>query len=71
MKLRMRKNILLLAVCMVMAIITTSCSSDLADDSGKESKEEMLTLTVTAGSEATRAVLKALGNGRVVTNCCS
>ena len=58
MKLRMKKNILLSAVCMVLAIITTSCSSDIADYSGKETKEEMLTLTVTAGSEATRAVLK-------------
>ena len=58
MKLRMKKNILLSAVCMAMAIITASCSSDISDYSGKETKEEMLTLTVTAGSEATRAVLK-------------
>ena len=58
MKLRMKKNILLSAVCMAMAIITASCSSDISDYSGKETKEEMLTLTVTAGSETTRAILK-------------
>lgn len=47
------------ALCMAISIFTTSCSSD--DIESPEAKEQMLTLTVSAGSEddtaATRAVL--------------
>ena len=55
----MKKRILLPALCMAISIFTTSCSSD--DIESPEAKEQMLTLTVSAGSEddtaATRAVL--------------
>ena len=55
----MKKRILLPALCMAISIFTTSCSSD--DMESPEAKEQMLTLTVSAGSEddaaATRAVL--------------
>ena len=55
----MKKRILLPALCMAISIFTASCSSD--DIESPEAKEQMLTLTVSAGSEddaaATRAVL--------------
>ena len=55
----MKKRILLPALCMAISIFTTSCSSD--DIESPEAKEQMLPLTVSAGSEddaaATRAVL--------------
>ena len=56
----MKKRILLPALlCMAISIFTTSCSSD--DIESPEAKEQMLTLTVSAGSEddaaTTRAVL--------------
>ena len=49
----MKKSILLSAVCMAMAIITTSCSSDPADYLEDDANEEKLTLTVAAESEFT------------------
>lgn len=49
----MKKSILLSAVCMAMAIITTSCSSDPTDYLEDDANEEKLTLTVTAESEFT------------------
>ena len=49
----MKKSILLSAVCMAMAIIITSCSSDPADYLEDDANEEKLTLTVTAESEFT------------------
>ena len=55
----MKKRILLPVLCMAISIFTASCSSD--DIESSETKEQMLTLTVSAGSEddaaATRAVL--------------
>ena len=56
----MKKRILLPALlCMAISIFTASCSSD--DFESPEAKEQMVTLTVSAGSEddaaATRAVL--------------
>ena len=55
----MKKRILLPALCMAISIFTTSCSSD--DIESPEANEQMLTLTVSAGSEddaaATRAIL--------------
>ena len=56
----MKKRILLPAIlCMAISIFTASCSSD--DIESPEAKEQMVTLTVSAGSEddaaATRAVL--------------
>ena len=56
----MKKRILLPALlCMAISIFTASCSSD--DIESPEAKEQMVTLTVSAGSEddaaATRAVL--------------
>ena len=56
----MKKRILLPAIlCMAISIFTTSCSSD--DIESSEAKEQMVTLTVSAGTEdddaATRAVL--------------
>ena len=56
----MKKRILLPAIlCMAISIFTASCSSD--DFESPEAKEQMVTLTVSAGSEddaaATRAVL--------------
>ena len=49
----MKKSILLSAVCIAMAIITTSCSSDPTDYLEDDANEEKLTLTVTAESEFT------------------
>lgn len=56
----MKKRILLPAIlCMAISIFTASCSSD--DIESSEAKEQMVTLTVSAGTEddaaATRAVL--------------
>jgi hypothetical protein len=55
----MKKRILLPALCMAISIFTASCSSD--DIESPEAKEQMVTLTVSAGTEddaaATRAVL--------------
>ena len=56
----MKKSILLPAIlCMAISIFTASCSSD--DIESPEAKEQMVTLTVSAGTEddaaATRAVL--------------
>jgi len=55
----MKTKILLPLICMAISIFTASCSSD--DIESPEAKEQMLTLTVSAGTEdeapATRAVL--------------
>ena len=55
----MKKRILMPALCMAISIFTASCSSD--DIESPEAKEQMVTLTVSAGTEddaaATRAVL--------------
>ena len=55
----MKTKILLPLICMVISIFTASCSSD--DIVSPEEKEQMLTLTVSAGTEdeapASRAVL--------------
>ena len=55
----MKTKILLPLICMAISIFTASCSSD--DIVSPEAKEQMLTLTVSAGTEdeapATRAEL--------------
>jgi hypothetical protein len=55
----MKTKILLPLICMAISIFTASCSSD--DIESPEAKEQMVTLTVSAGTEddaaATRAVL--------------
>ena len=55
----MKTKILLPLICMAISLFTASCSSD--DIESPEAKEQMVTLTVSAGSEddaaATRAVL--------------
>ena len=55
----MKTKILLPLICMAISIFTASCSSD--DIDSPEAKEQMVTLTVSAGTEddaaATRAVL--------------
>lgn len=55
----MKTKILLPLICMAISIFTASCSSD--DIVSPEAKEQMLTLTVSAGTEdeapATRAQL--------------
>jgi len=54
----MKKRILLPAIlCMAISIFTASCSSD--DIESPETKEQMVTLTVSAGSEDDAAVTRA------------
>ena len=54
----MKKRILLPAIlCMAISIFTASCSSD--DIESPEAKEQMVTLTVSAGSEDDAAATRA------------
>ena len=54
----MKKRILLLAIlCMAISIFTASCSSD--DIESPEAKEQMVTLTVSAGTEDAAAATRA------------
>ncbi len=60
----MKKRILLPAICLVISALTLSCSTEIVDDLGQKSAstENMLTITVTAGTTedftATRATLE-------------
>ena len=54
----MKKRILLPALCMAISIFTASCSSD--DIESPEAKEQMVTLTVSAGTEDDAAVTRAV-----------